>query len=61
MAQTASSYRDRFEFLCEKRLYETDSDLHRLFSGSTYAIDLFLVKHKRIFPFYTDHSMKHSE
>lgn len=52
---------DKLEMLCEKRLYKLDADLHTRFKNSIFAIDRLLANYKMLFPFYTDHTLEHSE
>ncbi len=52
---------DKLEMLCEKRLYKLDADLHTRFKNSIFAIDRLLANYKMVFPFYTDHTLEHSE
>ncbi len=52
---------DKFELLCETRLYKLDAKLHNRFKNSIFAIDRLLANYKMVFPFYTDHTLEHSE
>lgn len=58
---TDHEYSSRYDFLCEKRLRQTDTFLHTCFRNSIFAIDLLLTNYKNIFPFYTNHTFEHSE
>lgn len=58
---TENEYRERYSFLCEKKLSRTDAHLHRCFRNSVFAMDLLLANYINIFPFYTDHTFEHSE
>ena len=52
---------DKLEMLCEKHLYKLDANLHNRFKNSIFAIDRLLANYKMVFPFYTDHTLEHSE
>lgn len=52
---------DNAEFLCERCLSKLDSNLHNCFKNSIFAIDRLLANYKMVFPFYTDHTLEHSE
>lgn len=58
---TEEEYSIRYDFLCEKRLRDTDKHLHKLFRDSVLSMDMLLANYKAIFPFYTDHTFQHSE
>lgn len=49
------------EFLSEGWLRKLDSNLHSCFKNSIFAIDRLLANYKMVFPFYTDHTLEHSE
>ena len=48
------------DFLLEKKLRELDPELHRRFTDSVFVLHQALMKFKRLFPEYTDHSEFHS-
>ncbi len=52
---------DNTDFICEKRLFELDKELHERYRSSVFAIERLLMNYKTVFPFYTNHSFEHSE
>lgn len=48
------------DFLMEKKLHDTNPDLHRRFSNAVFALQNTLSGYRRLFPEYTDHSQLHS-
>lgn len=48
------------EFLLEKRLHILDPELHQRFTDAVCVLQETLMKFKRLFPEYTDHSAFHS-
>ena len=58
---TNTEYLHKLDFLCEKRLHQTDEPLHQRFRNSMFVIDQLLINYKGVFPYYTDHTMLHSE
>lgn len=51
----------KFDFLCEKRLNQTDKLLYQYFRNSIFALECLLSDYKNVFPFFTDHTFEHSE
>lgn len=47
-------------YLCEQKLQQDAPDLHRCFCNSVLCLQEMLMKYKRMFPTYTDHSVLHS-
>ena len=58
---TGNSDNTKLDFLCEKKLRQTDDALYTCFRNSVFAVDVLLAGYKNIFPFYTDHTFEHSE
>ena len=49
MTENADS--TKFDFLCEKKLHQTDEALYTRFRSSVFAVDALLAGYKNIFPF----------
>ncbi len=47
-------------YLCEMKLKREDPVLHKLFQNSVFCLQRMLVKYRKIFPNYTDHTALHS-
>ena len=48
-----------YEFGMEMRLHQLNTELHRLFSDTVFALKNGLSSYKSIFPKYTDHTILH--
>lgn len=57
----AESLLQEEEYLCERRLSQTDPLLHSRYKASVFAMDRLLANYKTVFPFFTNHTFEHSE
>ncbi len=48
------------DFILEKNLERKDKDLHKRFSSAVFAMPYVLSKYKKVFPYFTDHTIAHS-
>lgn len=52
---------ENFDFLLERKLKEEDKRLHENFTNCIFAINYLLANYKKVFPFFTNHTIDHSE
>ena len=48
------------DFLLEKHLEKLDKELSKRFSSAVFAMPYVLSKYKKVFPYFTDHTIAHS-
>lgn len=51
---------NKYDFSLERRLRQLDSDLHKRFTDTVFALQQILSNYKLIFPDFTDHTELHS-